>query len=84
MKYVGITKRDPDVRFREHLNSGTERANLDYKPIETGFTLKQARIMEQNLINKHGMIKNGGQLYNRINSISPKYWDEFGVRYFKY
>lgn len=84
MKYVGITKRDPDVRFREHLNSGTERAGLRYKPIETGFTLKQARIMEQNLIKKHGMIKNGGQLYNRINSISPKYWNEFGIQYFKH
>ncbi len=41
VKYVGITKRDPDVRFNEHLNSGTERAGLRYKPIETGFTPNQ-------------------------------------------
>jgi len=40
----------------------------------------QARIMEQNLINKYGMIKNGGSLYNKINSISPKYWDKYGIK----
>lgn len=38
----------------------------------------QARTMEQNLINKFGLQKNGGQLYNKIKSISPKFWD--GVR----
>lgn len=37
--------------------------------------------MEQNLINKYGLGKNGGQLYNKINSISPKYWNRYGIKY---
>jgi hypothetical protein len=81
VKYVGITERDPQVRFDEHLNSGTERATLDYRPIESGLSKMQARIMEQNLINQYGMQKNGGQLLNLRNSIAPKYWDKYGVKY---
>jgi|GEM_PF-6591291 GIY-YIG catalytic domain. len=54
-KYVGITERDPQVRFDEHHSSGTERAGLKYEPIESGLTKTQARIMEQNLINQYGM-----------------------------
>ncbi len=37
--------------------------------------------MEQNLINKYGLQKNGGQLYNRINSIAPKFWDKYKIKY---
>jgi len=36
--------------------------------------------MEQNLINKYGMQKNGGQLYNQRNSISPKFWNGLGIK----
>ena len=35
--------------------------------------------MEQMLINQYGLGKNGGQLLNKINSISPKYWDMYGI-----
>lgn len=52
---------------------------LDYYSIENGLTKEQARIMEQNLINKYGIIRNGGKLYNKINSISPKYWNKYGI-----
>ena len=46
VKYVGITERDLNVRFDEHLSSGTERAGLKYEPIKSGLTKTQARIME--------------------------------------
>jgi hypothetical protein len=81
VKYVGITERDPQVRFDEHANSGTNRATLDYKPIESGLSKTQARVMEQNLINQYGMQKNGGMLYNQRNSIAPKYWNRYGFKY---
>lgn len=51
-KYIGITKRAPQVRFDEHYSSGTERGGLKYEPIESGLTRTRARIMEQNFINK--------------------------------
>lgn len=79
VKYVGITKRDPQVRWNEHYNSGTNRDALDYFSVERGLTQRQARIMEQQLINKYGIIKLGGQLYNKINSIAPKNWEKFGI-----
>lgn len=83
VKYVGRTERDPNIRWDEHRNSGTERANLDYRAVKGGTNLNKidARIMEQNLINKYGLGKNGGQLYNKINSISPKYWNQYGIKY---
>ena len=80
VKYIGITERDPNVRFNEHQNSGTNRANLDYKPMKSGLTKTQARIMEQNLINQYGMQRNGGNLYNQRNSIAPRYWRKYGIR----
>jgi len=80
-KYVGITERDPQVRFDEHQSSGTERAELKYEPVESGLTKTQARIMEQNLINQYGMQKNGGSLYNQRNSIAPKYWGKHGIKF---
>lgn len=58
-KYIGITKRAPQVRFDEHYSSGTERGRLKYEPIESGLTRTRARIMEQNFINKYGLGKNG-------------------------
>ncbi len=81
IKYVGITERDPQVRFDEHRGSGTEKAGLDYKPIESGLTKTEARVMEQNLINQYGMQKNGGSLYNQRNSIAPKFWGKYGIKF---
>ena len=83
VKYVGRTERDPTIRWNEHRSSGTERANLDYRTVKGGTNLNKmdARIMEQNLINKYGLGKNGGQLYNKINSISPKYWNRYVIKY---
>ncbi len=69
IKYVGITKRNPNTRFAEHLRSKTPRANLDYRVKASNLTKMQARRMEQSIINKYGLRKNGGQLYNKINSI---------------
>jgi hypothetical protein len=44
-----------------------------------GLTRTQARIWEQTLINQYGLGKNGGMLYNQINSIAPKYWWQYGI-----
>ncbi|MBP3726061.1 MAG: hypothetical protein J6I60_02460, partial [Bacteroidaceae bacterium] len=80
IKYVGITKRKPEVRWNEHYNSGTERAKLIYRSLIHGLSRIQARIIEQQLIIQYGMQKNDGQLLNRINSIAPKYWKKYGIK----
>ena len=79
--YVGITQRSPMNRFIEHLSSGTERAALRYYPIEgaQGLSRIQARIIEQQLINTYGLGRNAGLLFNKINSISPRYWNNWGI-----
>jgi len=81
VKYIGITMRDPQIRFAEHLTSRTPRADLRYMSIKVSgnFTEQQARIMEQTLINHYGLGKNGGALLNKINSIAPKYWDSYSI-----
>lgn len=81
IRYIGITKRTPVNRFLEHLYSGTERAALRYFPIEGAQSLSriQARIIEQQLINTYGLGSNGGLLFNKINSISPRYWNNWGI-----
>ncbi len=81
VRYVGITERQPELRFTEHLRSQTPRANLRYYPLNDFSDLSriQARIIEQNLINTYRLGKHGGQLYNEINSISPRYWDKWGI-----
>jgi len=83
VRYIGITKREPYIRFNEHWNSGTNRAFLKYEVFDgTGnLTKLQARIMEQNWINTYGLMKNGGTLYNLRNEISPKYWVKYGVKW---
>ena len=60
------------------MRSRTNRANLTYEIIkETGnLSYTQARIWEQKLINKYGL----NNLYNKINSISPSYWDKYGIK----
>ena len=82
IRYIGITERDPIVRFTEHLSSKTIRSTLKYDVIEgyTKLTREQARYWEQTFINKYGLGKNGGQLYNKINSISPDFWKQFGIK----
>lgn len=79
--YIGITQRAPINRFVEHLCSGTERAALKYYSIEgaQGLSRIQARIIEQRLINTYGLGRNGGMLLNKINSISPRYWNNWGI-----
>lgn len=80
-RYVGITERQPELRFVEHQSSQTPRANLDYAPLVQFNNLSriQARIIEQNLINAYGLGKHDVQLFNKINSISPRYWDKWGI-----
>lgn len=81
VRYVGITKRDPIVRFKEHWRAkGTGREKLKYEGINRSKMSEiEAHIQEQKLINHHGMQKNGGTLLNRKNSIAPKYWDFLGI-----
>ena len=75
-KYVGITRREPNIRFQEHLRSNTPRANLEYKIINQGVNYTEARIIEQTWINSYGL----ENLYNKINSISPKYWNQYNIK----
>jgi hypothetical protein len=54
---------------------------LIYRAVQgsENLSLQEARVVEQKLINQFGLGKNGGQLLNKINSISPKYWKVYGV-----
>jgi RHS repeat-associated protein len=82
VKYVGITEREAAVRFGEHANAiGTGKELLDFQVMKgaTGLTKIEARVLEQTLINQYGMIKNGGQLLNKMNSIAPKFWPGLGL-----
>lgn len=79
VKYVGITRRDPQVRFNEHLRSNSPRADLEYQLVNkysTGLSKTNAHIWEQNLINQYGL----NNLYNQINSIAPKYWPQYNIK----
>lgn len=80
-RYVGITRREAAIRFAEHAASKTSKSTLQYKIVDgaTGLTRTQARTLEQTLINQHGLGKNGGTLFNKINSIAPKYWEQYGI-----
>ena len=82
VKYVGITGRDAAVRFGEHLNSGTARSFLDYRVVEgaSGLTKAEAKVWEQTLINELGLQSKGGQLLNKINSVAPKNWWQYGIK----
>lgn len=79
VRYVGITRREPEIRFSEHLRSGTERANLKYYIRIQNLSYIDARIMEQQYINFFKMQSQGGVLYNKINSVAPKYWNDLGI-----
>ena len=78
VKYVGITRRDPQVRFNEHLRSNSPRAGLEYRVIigASGLSKTNAHIWEQNLINQYGL----SNLYNQINSIAPEYWNQYNIK----
>ncbi len=78
VKYVGITQRAPAVRFGEHLNSGTAKSLLRYEvvPGATNMSRIDARIMEQTLINQHGL----NNLLNIRNSIAPKNLGKYGIK----
>lgn len=82
VKYVGITSRDAAIRFGEHLNSfGSGKEFLRYDVIKgaTGLSKFEARLMEQRIINQYGLQKNGGTLLNKINSIAPRKWANYGL-----
>ena len=80
VKYVGITGRNPEVRFKEHRKSKTERAELEYETIMNDLSKEQAHIQEQLLINQYGLGKDGGVLLNKINSISPNKWNQYNIK----
>jgi len=83
LRYVGITKRDVEIRWDEHLKMAKDgKQFLDYSTLtkDRRLTKLGARIMEQNLINTYRLGKDGGQLLNRINSISPKYWAPLEIK----
>ncbi len=74
LRYAGITKQDPQARFNQHGRAtGSGREDLDYSPRYSNFSEYGAHKMEQSYIDKYGMQKNGGQLLNKVNSISPSY-----------
>lgn len=79
IRYAGITSRNTAVRFAEHAAGGGEKGSLIFQEIKgaTGLSKSSARVMEQNLINQYGLQRNGGQLLNKINSISPSKWGNY-------
>lgn len=82
IKYIGITGREPQIRFGEHLRAlGTGREKLKYAVIPglRGLSETSARIMEQRHINFYDFQKNGGTLLNKKNSLAPKYWKKYGI-----
>jgi len=73
LNYVGITKRAPEERFQEHQNAiGSGRETLNYSTEYSNLSEFDAHYVEQSYINEYGLQKNGGQLVNKINSISPQ------------
>jgi len=80
--YVGITKRNPEIRIGEHLRSNSIRNSLSYSTIKgTGnYSSIRAHILEQKIINYYKLQKNGGLLYNKINSLAPKKWPLYQIK----
>jgi len=81
VRYVGITGRDPEIRFAEHKRSKSPRASLDFEVVDgyTGLSHLGARIQEQIFINQYGFGKYGGDLLNKRNEIAPKFWSKYGI-----
>lgn len=65
-RYVGITN-NLARRAAEHL----AKKGINIEPLMQGLSRADARAVEQALIEVNGLIKNGGTLLNKINSISP-------------
>ena len=65
------------ARFTEHKRSKTARSSLDFSDLKnTGnLTQLQARIIEQQYINKYGL----NNLLNQRNSIAPKNWHLYNI-----
>jgi len=80
VRYVGMTSVGVGTRASQHAANNAAKAAMRYAPVQggTGLTKQAARALEQRLINQYGGPK-GGQLYNKINSIAPKYWPQFGL-----
>ena len=80
VRYIGITN-DPERRFLQHLRSGTIRETLDYHVLKdaVGLSRMQARVIEQNLINYYRLNSVNYPIYNKINSIAPRYWNDNGI-----
>ena len=58
VRYIGITMRNPAIRFAEHsraLNTGRELLRYDVIEGATNLTRMEARIWEQRLINHYGL-----------------------------
>jgi|GEM_PF-318112 len=72
VRYVGITQRNPAIRFAEHGRAGGPKASLHFEVVHSGLSRQSARQWEQHYIDKWGMQKNGGRLLNKINSIKRK------------
>lgn len=80
IRYVGMTGRNPQIRFEEHWASNTNRAYLDYTVVQSGLTKMEARIWEQQQINMMRLQKDmTGQLFNMRNEIARKYWNQHGI-----
>ncbi len=67
--YIGITS-DLSRRASEHLRG--KGMKIESLPGLTGLTKADAKAAEQALINRGGLAKGGGNLENKINSISPQ------------
>lgn len=57
VRYVGIIKREPEIRFKEHLRSRTNRSSLKYVVKKENLSHINARIEEQKKINQYGLGK---------------------------
>lgn len=81
VKYIGRSVNVAERWYQHQAASGTGRELLRYQIVEggTNLSLNSARVLEQNLINQFGGVK-GGQLLNKINSVAPKYWKDFGIK----
>jgi hypothetical protein len=81
VRYCGITCREAAVRWAEHMAADPAKANLYWTVVDGAkFETKlAARIWEQTQINFNGLMKNGGTLLNKINSIASKYWTKYGI-----
>ena len=66
VRYVGRTNNI----YRRTAEHALGKRGIVPNEVARKLTLKQARGLEQALINKYGLMKNGGTLINKINSIS--------------